>query len=448
MDLFEYQSNKDLELSSPLAERMRPRVLSDLVGQEHILGENSVVRNAIENDRIFSMILWGPPGCGKTTLAMIVAKETQSHFVQISAVLSGVKDIRLIIEEARNQKLLHRKRTILFVDEIHRFNKAQQDAFLHHVESGLIVLIGATTENPSFEVIPALLSRCRVITLKSISTEVLTGILKRALNDEKMGLGGRRLLFSDEALEYLAAMADGDVRAALNSLEITALQVAPEHKAADRGEFQEVGLAEVEKVLQKKALMYDKSGEEHFNLISAFHKSLRGSDPDAAVYWLARMLMAGEDPFYVARRMVRFASEDIGVADPNALTVALNAAESFRFLGFPEGELALAEAAVYLATAPKSNSVYTAYNRIKEEIAKSGSLPVPLHIRNAPTALMKELGYNKGYKYAHDYKDGYAPQEHLPEKLQGQRYYHPTGRGYEKIVKQRLDGWLELKKRR
>ncbi len=445
MDLFEYQAQKAAAASMPLAERMRPKSLSEFIGQMHVVGEGSLIRHAIENDRIFSMILWGPPGCGKTTLAGIIAAETRSHFVQFSAVLAGVKQIRSVIEEAKNQQKLFRKKTILFVDEIHRFNKAQQDAFLHHVESGLITLIGATTENPSFEVIPALMSRCRVINLKPISKDSLAVILDRALKDKERGLGNMDLVLAPDALSHLIRIADGDVRAALNGLEITASLSISKKEPPDSGKTRRIILQDVENALQKKGLMYDKSGEEHYNLISAFHKSLRGSDPDAALYWIGRMLAAGEDPFYVARRMVRFASEDVGNADPNALNVALSAVEAFKFLGYPEGELALAQAAVYLATAPKSNSIYEAYGRIKDAIKKSGTLPVPFHIRNAPTELMKELGYGKNYRYAHDYKGAYTPQEYLPDKLKGQLYYFPTDRGYEKIVKQRLDKWRALK---
>ena len=434
----------------PLAERMRPMCIDELIGQPHISGQGALIRNAIEKDALFSMILWGPPGCGKTTLANIIAHETRSHFVQISAVLSGVKEIRAVIDEAKKQKHLFRKRTILFVDEIHRFNKSQQDAFLHHVESGLITLIGATTENPSFEVIPALMSRCRVITLKALSAENMQRLLLRALQDIDRGLGGERVSFSDEALLCLVKLADGDVRAALNSLEMAVFQVKSQRDAETDSSYGEilVDLSAIETILEKKVLLYDKAGEEHFNLISALHKSLRDSDPDGAVYWLLRMLSSGEDPFYIARRMVRFATEDVGVADPNALSISLNAMEAYRFLGFPEGELALVEAALYLATAPKSNSVYATYNKIKEVIRETGSLPVPFHIRNAPTRLMKEMGYGKNYQYAHDFKDGVVAQEHLPDTLQGKRFYFPTERGYEKLVKQRLEAWLQIKKKR
>jgi len=445
LDLFDYASQKTAEASMPLAERMRPEALDGFIGQEHIVGKGMLIRNAIENDKVFSMILWGPPGCGKTTLARIIARETQSFFSQFSAVLSGVKDIRSVIEEAKNQLKFNKKRTVLFVDEIHRFNKAQQDAFLGHVESGLITLIGATTENPSFEVIPALISRCRVITLKQLSTEHIETIIRRALTDSEKGLGKTGIEMEENALNHLAKLSDGDVRTALNTLEIAVELFLSERKSDDKKTV--MPLTFIENALQKKALLYDKSGEEHYNLISALHKSLRGSDPDAVLYWLARMLVAGEDPLYIARRMVRFASEDIGNADPMALQVALNAMEAFRFLGQPEGELALAQAAVYLATAPKSNSIYTAYGNVKDDIEKTGALPVPLHIRNAPTRLMKDLGYGKGYQYAHDYKDAFVPQGYLPDTIKDKIYYTPSERAYEKVIKERLDKWRALKKR-
>jgi putative ATPase len=441
MDLFDYHSQKDAEARRPLAERMRPRRLAEFIGQRQAAGEGSLIRLAAEQDRVFSMILWGPPGCGKTTLARIIAADTRSHFVHFSAVLSGVKEIRAVIEAAREQQRLHRRRTVLFVDEIHRFNKAQQDAFLHHVESGLITLIGATTENPSFEVIAPLLSRCRVVTLNRLSEEDLAAIVARALQDEEHGLGGRGLVLEDEALAAIVALADGDARSALNSLEAAASLAASGAAGQAR-----IGVAHVQQAVQKKALLYDKAGEEHYNLISALHKSLRGSDPDAALYWLARMLASGEDPFYLARRMVRFASEDVGNADPMALGVAMNAMEAFRFLGPPEGELALAQAAVYLATAPKSNSIYRAYGEVQAAVAAAGSLPVPLHIRNAPTALMKDLGYGRGYQYAHDFRDAYAPQDYLPDELQGRIFYHPSERGYEKAVKERLERWRQRRR--
>jgi putative ATPase len=435
MDLFEYHAEKESQAGRPLAERMRPRRLSEFVGQPHLVGEGSIVRMAAEQDRIFSMILWGPPGCGKTTLARIIAGETRSHYLQFSAVLSGVKEIRAVIDEARRQQQLQRRRTVLFVDEIHRFNKAQQDAFLHHVESGLITLIGATTENPSFEVIAPLLSRCRVVTLNRLTEEDLATIVRQALDDAERGLGSQRLTLAPDALELLVRVSDGDGRSALNSLEVAA--------SLTGGGC--ITRTLMEQALQKKALVYDKSGDEHYNLISALHKSLRGSDPDAALYWMARMLAAGEDPFFIARRMVRFASEDIGNADPQALAVTLAAMEAFRFLGHPEGELALAQAAVYLATAPKSNSIYAAYGSAQDAVTRGGSLPVPLHIRNAPTKLMKELGYGQGYRYAHHYRDAFAPQDYLPDELQGEVFYHPTDRGYERAVAERLERWRKLR---
>jgi len=448
MDLFEYRAQKDGHVLRPLADRMRPVNLDEFVGQMHAVGEGTLIQHAILKDRIFSMILWGPPGCGKTTLARIFASQTHYHFVHFSAVLSGVKEIRSVIEDAKNQQTLFRKKTVLFVDEIHRFNKAQQDAFLHHVESGLITLIGATTENPSFEVIPPLLSRCRVITLNSLSDEDIAAIMYNALNDKERGLGDMNLIFDEDALSHLVRISDGDARTALNSLETTASLIASSREDPSKEKPINITLQDVERVLERKALLYDKTGDEHYNLISAFHKSLRGSDPDAAAYWLGRMLSAGENPFYVARRMVRFASEDIGNADPHALGVALSAMEAFRFLGHPEGELALVQAAIYLATAPKSNSVYTAYGAVKAVIDKHGALPVPLHIRNAPTALMRKIGYGKDYKYAHDYKDAYVPQDYLPEKLEGRYFYKPTDRGYEARIKQWLEKWRSLKQKK
>lgn len=422
----------------PLADRMRPERLADFIGQEKILGPGTLLRRAIEEDRLFSMILWGPPGSGKTTLACIIANETKSHFETFSAVLSGVKEIRSVIETAKKE-LEHDQRTILFVDEIHRFNKAQQDAFLHHVESGLITLIGATTENPSFEVISPLLSRCRVFVLDPLSDDDICKILKRALSDKETGLGNLSLQAQPEALKHMIWAAEGDARTALNNLEAAANLVRAT-KAGERVITRDV----VEEALQKKLLQYDKTGEEHYNLISALHKSLRGSDPDAALYWLARMLEAGEDPLYIARRMVRFASEDVGNADPNGLLVSIAAMQAFHFIGQPEGELALAQAAVYLATAPKSNSLYAAFGRVKREIRDTGALPVPFHIRNAPTGLMKELGYGKDYKYAHDYEDAFTPQDYLPSELKGRIFYRPVDRGYEKTIKSRLDKWRSI----
>ena len=440
MDLFKKDDMKAGQDPRPLADRMRPRTLDEYVGQTHLMGAGSLLRRAIEADQLFSIIFWGPPGSGKTTLARIIAGAIQSHFASFSAVLSGVKEIRAVVDEARVQRQDHRKKTILFVDEIHRFNKAQQDAFLPHVESGLITLIGATTENPSFEVIAPLLSRSRVLLLKPFSDDELMLILEKALKDSERGLGELSLEIEPEAMAAIVWSADGDARAALNTLEATAplVQTQKDHS-------RKITRALVEEAFQKKFLLYDKGGEEHYNLISALHKSLRGSDPDAALYWLGRMLAAGEDPLYIARRMVRFASEDVGNADPRALTVAISAMQAFQFIGLPEGELALAQAAVYLATASKSNALYTGYGRIKETISRTGTLPVPLHIRNAPTRLMKELGYGKGYLYAHNFEDAYVPQDFLPEKLKGETYYHPTDRGYEKIIRERMEQWRKLR---
>jgi len=437
MDLFEANANKVMGLYAPLADRMRPSCLDELVGQEHITARGSLLHKAIENDRIFSMLLWGPPGCGKTTLANIMANETRAEFVRISAVLSGVRDIRRIIDTAREKIKLYKKRTILFVDEIHRFNKSQQDAFLFHVESGLITLVGATTENPSFEVNPALVSRCRVFVLKPLDHRHILQILKRGLTDRKKGLGMAMESFSPDALSHIAMVSDGDARIALANLETAAFHC---------GSGRVLCTSDIEASIEKKSLLHDKAGEEHYNLISAFIKSMRGSDPDAAVYWLERMLTAGDDPFYMLRRMIRFATEDIGLADPGALTMALNAGESFRMLGHPEGDGSLFQAAVYLATAPKSNAVYAAHKSVKKMVAATGYQPVPLHIRNAPTSLMAQMSYGKGYKYAHDYKEGYAPQSYLPPALEDKRFYFPTQRGYEKIVKQRLEAWIDLKK--
>ncbi|ACN16722.1 putative ATPase [Desulforapulum autotrophicum HRM2] len=445
MDLFDGGEDEEGSPFRPLADRMRPQRLGEVVGQDHVAAPGKILHSAITNDRVFSTILWGPPGCGKTTLAGIIAKETSSHFMQLSAVLSGVKDIRAVIETAKEQRRIRGRRTLVFVDEIHRFNKAQQDAFLHHVETGAIVLVGATTENPSFEVIPALVSRCRVITLNRLGERDIVTILERAATDPVRGLGSLGIIFSAEALNYIAATADGDVRAALATLETIGVY-ASARKGAGGKTPSAITPEDVAAAVEKKALRYDKSGEEHFNLISAFHKSLRGSDPDGAIYWLERMMAAGEDPLYLIRRMVRFATEDVGVADPGALGVALNALEAYRFLGSPEGDDALFQAAVYLATAPKSNSVYMAHKRVKKKVEETGSLPVPLHVRNAPTRLMKDMGYGQGYQYAHDHVGGYFPQEYLPEGLRQERFYLPTDRGYEAVVKQRLEAWIALKK--
>lgn len=441
MDLFDQVEKKMEKTSRPLAERMRPQTLEAFVGQTHLLGQESLLRRAIEEDRLFSVFFWGPPGSGKTTLARIMALETKSHFETFSAVLSGVKEIRVVIDKATMLRRYHQEKTLLFVDEIHRFNKAQQDAFLPYVENGLITLIGATTENPSFEVIAPLLSRARVLVLKPFAREELSVIVKRAVSDKENGLGDACLEVEPDAIEHIVWAADGDARAALNNLE-AAVSLVQEKDPKEK----KVTSAVVEAALQKKALRYDKSGEEHYNLISAFHKSLRGSDPDAALYWLARMLAAGEDALYIARRMVRFASEDVGNADPRALSVSISAMQAFQFVGLPEGDLALAQAAVYLATAPKSNALYAGLGRVRKIIGETGSLQVPLHIRNAPTKMMKELGYGRGYKYAHNFEDAYVPQAYLPEEIAGQIFYTPTDRGYEKTVKERLEKWRRLRK--
>ena len=440
-DLFENQAEAQTAESRPLAERMRPQSLDEFSGQQEAVGPGSLLRQAIAGDRIFSVILWGPPGCGKTTLARLIARQSRSYFVHFSAVLSGVKEIRGVIADAREQLAVQKRRTVLFVDEIHRFNKSQQDAFLHHVESGLLTLIGATTENPSFEIIAPLLSRCRVITLKQLAPDHLRTILQRALDDGDRGLAAHHLTLEEKAADHLIRISDGDARAALNNLEMAAFLTLARKGRPKDGPPRPIELEDIEAAVQQKALQYDKAGEEHYNVISALHKSLRGSDPDAALYWLARMLMAGEDPLYIARRMVRFASEDVGLADPYALGMVMAAMEAYHFIGPPEGELALAQAAVYLATAAKSNSIYEAYGRVQTTIRSTGSLPVPLHIRNAPTRLMKDLGYGRGYKYAHDYADAYTPQHYLPEKLQGTKFFEPRERGYEKLIKQRLDHW-------
>ncbi len=430
------QSSKVLQ---PLAERMRPQIIHDFVGQSHLLGPEKLLTRLLDRKSIPSLLLWGPPGTGKTTLARILAKEADAEFVYFSAVLSGVKDVRRVVDEAEIRLSQKKLPTILFVDEIHRFNKSQQDGFLPHVESGLLTLIGATTENPSFQIIAPLLSRCRVLVLHPLSEEDLKLIAQRAIKDNENGLGKLGLSFAQGALEHLLNSADGDARSLLNSLEITAsLTVASEQGT------REITLSMIEEAIQKKSLRYDKDGEEHYNLISALHKSLRDSDPDGALYWLGRMLAAGEEPLYIARRLIRFASEDIGNADPQALTLTLNARESYHILGSPEGELALAQAVIYLATAAKSNATYTAYNEVLTEIRRTGALPVPLHIRNAPTKLMKQLGYGKGYRYAHDHQHALVDQQHLPDEIKGRRFYHPTTRGHEALIKDRLEKWRKI----
>ncbi len=414
---------------------MRPTSLDRFVGQEHLTGPGRILDGLIRKGRIPSLLLWGPPGCGKTTLATILAHTIEAEFIFFSAVLSGIKDVRRIVAETEARQ--DRRQTILFVDEIHRFNKGQQDGFLPHVESGLLTLVGATTENPSFHVIAPLLSRCQLLVLKPLGPDHLKAIVNQALEDRDRGLGRLGLTIEPAALDFLAAHGDGDGRRVLNSLE-TAVSLLEE------GAPPVLTRELVREAAQQRGLRHDRAGEEHYNLISALHKSLRDSDPDGAAYWLRRMLQGGDDPLYIARRLIRFASEDIGMADPRALQVALAGRDAFQMLGSPEGELALLQSVVYLATAPKSNALYRTEHAVDRAIRKTGSLPVPLHLRNAPTTMMKEMGYGRGYRYAHDHGEGLVDQEHLPSELKGQRYYHPTDRGYEGIVRQRLQRWREI----
>jgi putative ATPase len=425
----------------PLAERMRPRRLDEFIGQEKLLGPGKPLRVQIENDDLGSMLFWGPPGCGKTTLARLIARLTRSEFIAFSAVLSGIKEIKEVMAAAE-RKARSGQRTIVFVDEVHRFNKAQQDAFLPHVEAGHITFIGATTENPSFEVISPLLSRTKVYILDPLATPQIAELLRRALADKEHGLGNEAVETSDEVLFRTASYANGDARAAYNTLELAVRGAKP-----DNAGVRHLTAELLEDVLQRKLLRYDKAGEEHYNLISALHKSVRNSDPDAALYWLARMLESGEDPLYLARRMVRMASEDIGLAEPGALTVTLAAKEAFDFIGPPEGYLALAQAAVYLSLAPKSNALYTAYGEVMEDVQKTEADPVPLHLRNAPTGLMKNIGYGQGYKYAHEFENKVTDMTCLPDNLAGRNYYKPTDQGFEQRLRQRLDDIRKIKSR-
>lgn len=423
--------------SIPLADRVRPRSLEEFVGQEHLLGKGRLLRQLIESDSITSMILWGPPGVGKTTLAMIIANITHADFVTFSAVTSGIKEIKDIMKNAEETRMRGR-RTVLFIDEIHRFNKAQQDAFLPHVEKGNIILIGATTENPSFEVNSALLSRSRVFVMNGLTVENIVSLLKNALHDER-GLKKLNVILDEELLSIIALHANGDARTALNTLEMAVLGTIEEDGA------RRVSRQIIEDCIQKKALLYDKNGEEHYNLISALHKSMRNSDCDASVYWLARMLEAGEDPLYIARRVIRFASEDIGLADPRALEIAVAAYQAVHFIGMPEGSVNLAQAVIYMAIAPKSNALYKAYNDAKYDACKTIAEGVPLHLRNAPTKLMSQIGYGSGYKYAHDFENKVADMECLPNNLKGKRYYFPTTQGMEKNISERLNLLKKLK---
>jgi putative ATPase len=431
-------------VKAPLADRMRPRTFEELVGQEALLAPGRPLRVAIERDLLQSIVLWGPPGTGKTTLARLIALVTRAHFISFSAVLAGIKEIKAVMAEAEQARRQMGRRTILFVDEIHRFNKAQQDAFLPRVEAGDIVLIGATTENPSFEVNSALLSRSQVYVLAPLSPDATLEILRRALTDRERGLGDVPVDVEAAALEAIARLANGDARTALNLLEAAVL-VAPSPVA---GGPPRLDVAFVEQVAQRRTLLYDKTGEEHYNLISALHKSMRNSDPDAALYWLARMVEAGEDPLYIVRRLVRFASEDVGIADPQALGLAVSAKDAVHFIGMPEGNTALAQAVVYLSTAPKSNAVYAGYQQAAGDALHDVADPVPLHLRNAPTKLMKELEYGKGYQYAHDERDAVAAMDCLPDRLRGRTYYRPTERGFEKDIKRRLDAWAAIKAKR
>jgi putative ATPase len=437
----------------PLAERMRPRTLDEFIGQEKLLGPGKPLRVQIENDNLSSMLFWGPPGCGKTTLARVIARLTRSDFVSFSAVLSGIKEIKEVMAQAE-RKSRGGQRTIVFVDEVHRFNKSQQDAFLPHVEAGHILFIGATTENPSFEVISPLLSRTKVYVLEALTTPQIVELLKRAMEDKERGLGNEKITVSEDVLFRIASFANGDARAAYNTIELCVRSAKPErpetpgaNSAPGAPVVRSVTAELLEDVLQRKLLRYDKAGEEHYNLISALHKSVRNSDPDAALYWLTRMIESGEDPLYLARRMVRMASEDIGLAEPGALAVTLAAKDAFDFLGAPEGHLALAQAAVYLSLAPKSNAVYAAYGNVLEDVQKTEADPVPLHLRNAVTGLMKNIGYGEGYKYAHNFEDKVTDMTCLPDNLAGRAYYRPTDQGFEARLRARMEEIAKIKTR-
>ncbi len=444
--------------AQPLADRMRPRDLDGFYGQEHLVGKDRLIRKAIDDDKVSSMILWGPPGSGKTTLARVIANSTNHEFVSFSAVLQGVKDVRELVTKARDRLKLSGRRTILFVDEIHRFNRSQQDAFLPHVESGVIILIGATTENPSFSINNALLSRCRTYTLKALTDADISEIITRALTDREHGYGKYAILLENEARELLVNFANGDARAALGSLElaVTGSLNDGENKSdnSDSGDTENkdaqivITLDIIKEAITSRIVAYDKSGDEHYNLISAFHKSIRGSDPQGALYWLARMLEGGEDPLYIARRLVRMASEDIGLADPSALPQAIAARDAAHFLGMPECNCALTQCAVYLATAPKSNKCETAYAAAVAAVRETRNESPPMHILNAPTKLMKELGYHEGYQYDHDCPDSFSGQEYLPDALRGSVFYEPGQYGYEKEIQKRLAYWQRLKEKR
>ncbi|MBI4209250.1 MAG: replication-associated recombination protein A [Deltaproteobacteria bacterium] len=432
MELFEAQGEKRRERQAPLADRMRPRTLEEFVGQTHLTAPGHFLHTLFKTEKLPSLILWGPPGCGKTTLARILSQSKKAHLMSFSAVLSGVKEIREVIDEAKNQFRLYGRATLLFVDEILRFNKAQQDAFLPHIENGTITLIGATTENPSFEVISALLSRCKVLTFHPLSEEEIQSLLRRAVEDPERGLGRIKIEISKEALDHLSLWAHGDARVALNALEVAV------SAASKKVGTVKIGIQQAEEAVQQPNLLYDKKGEEHYNVISAFIKSMRGSDPDATIYYLARMYEAGEDPLFIARRMVIFASEDVGNADPQALQVAVAGMQAYDFVGQAEGWIPLAQTATYLALAPKSNASYAAYKEAKKDVTEKGALPTPLKLRNPVTTLMKEIGYGKGYQYPHDHSEHYVEENYLPEALADRRYYPLSEQGYEKTMAERL----------